>query len=74
MIAEARNEGKTVHFASLMDICHPKNWELKPQFHKHICPVVFRGDIMKEDSGSYAVFTEQGSSPSQLTAANVMDF
>ena len=32
-----------------------------------------RGDIVKGDSGSYAVFTEQGSSASQVTAAKVMD-
>ena len=28
---------------------------------------------MKDDSGSYAVFTEQGSSASQMTAATIMD-
>ena len=28
VIAEARNEGHTVHFASLMDLCHLKNPEL----------------------------------------------
>ena len=28
---------------------------------------------MKDDSGSYAVFNEQGSSASQMTAAKVMD-
>ena len=28
---------------------------------------------MKDDSGSYAVFTEQGSSASQMTASKVMD-
>ena len=28
---------------------------------------------MKDDSGTYAVFTEQGSSASQTTAAKVMD-
>ena len=28
---------------------------------------------MKDDSGSYAVFTEQGSSASRMTAAKVMD-
>ena len=28
---------------------------------------------MKDDSGSYAVFTEQGSLASQMTAAKVMD-
>ena len=31
--------------------------------------VVHRGDIVKHDSGAYAVFTEQGSSASQMTAA-----
>ena len=35
--------------------------------------VVLRGDIVKDDSGSYAVFTEQGSSASQMTGAKVMD-
>ena len=28
---------------------------------------------MKDDSGSFAVFTEQGSSASQMTVAKVMD-
>ena len=35
--------------------------------------VVLRGDTVKDDSGSYAVFTEEGSSASQMTAAKVMD-
>ena len=35
--------------------------------------VVLRGDIVKDDSGSYAVFTEQGSSASQMTVAKIMD-
>ena len=35
--------------------------------------VVFRGDIVKDDSGFYAVFTEQGPSASQMTAAKIMD-
>ena len=34
----------------------------------------FRGDIVNDDSGSYAVFTEQGSSASQLTAADAVSF
>ena len=33
----------------------------------------YEGDIVKDDSGSYAVFTEQGSSASQMTGAKVMD-
>ena len=35
--------------------------------------VVLRGDIVKDDSGSYAVFTEKESSASQKTAAKDMD-
>ena len=34
---------------------------------------MLRGDIVKDDSGSHAVFAEQGSSASQMTAAKVMD-
>ena len=35
--------------------------------------MVLRDDIVKHDSGSYAVFTEQGSSASPVTAAEIMD-
>ena len=31
------------------------------------------GDIVKDDSGAYAVFTGQGLSASQMTAAKVID-
>ena len=50
-----------------------QNSELEPQFQKYKGRVVLRGDIVKNDSGSYAVFTEQGSQASQKTAAKVMD-
>ena len=73
VIDEARNRGRKVHFASLLDLCHLKNSDLEPQFQKYKGRVVLRGDIVKDDSGSYAVFTEQGSSASQMTAAKVMD-
>ena len=73
MIEEARNKGRKVHFASLMDLCHLKNSELEPQFQKYKGRVVLRGDIVKDDSGSCAVFTEHGSSASQITAAKVVD-
>ena len=73
VIDEARTKGAKVHFASLMDICHLKNAELETKHQKYWGRVVLRGDTVKDDSGSYAVFTEQGSSASQETAANVMD-
>ena len=70
---QERTKGVKVHFASLMDICHLKNAELEAKHQKYKGRVVLRGDIVKDDSGSYAVFTEQGSSASQMTAAKVMD-
>ena len=73
VIDEARNESRKVHFASLMDLCHLKNSELEPKFQKYKIPVEPRGDTVKDDSGSYALFTEHGSSASQMTAAKVMD-
>ena len=73
VIGDARTTGATVHFASLMDICHLKNAELEAKHQKYKGRVVLRGDILKDDSGSYAVFTEQGSSASQMTAAKNMD-
>ena len=73
VIDEARTSGATVHFASLMDICHLKNAELEAKHQKYKGRVVLRGDIVKDDSGSYAVSTEQGSSASQMTAAKIMD-
>ena len=60
-------------FASFMDIRHLKNSELEPQFQKYKGRIVLRGDIVKDDSGSCAVFTEQGSSASQMTAAKQID-
>ena len=73
VIDEARTSGAKVHFASLMDICHLKNAELEAKHQKYKSRVVLRGDIVKDNSGSYAVFTEQGSSASQMTAAKIMD-
>ena len=49
VIQEADREGKTVHFATLMDICHLKNAELEPQLQKYKGHVVLRGDIVKDD-------------------------
>ena len=56
-----------------MDLCHLKNSE-QLQYQKYKGRVVLRGDIgKKKDSCSYTVFTKQGLSASQMTAAKVMD-
>ena len=50
-----------------------ENAELEAKHQKYKGRVVLLGDTLKDDSGFYAVFTEQGSSASQMTAAKVMD-
>ena len=65
VIDEARTKGIKVHFASLMDICHLKMLKWRQSTKNTKVGVVLRGDIVKDDSGSCAAFTEQGSSASQ---------
>ena len=59
----------TVLFASWMDLCHLKNAELQKKHQKYKGRDVLRDDIVNDDSDSCAVFTEQGPSASQMTAA-----
>ena len=73
VIDDARSNNVKVHFTSLMDLCHLKNAELEKKHQKYKGRVILRGDFVKDHSGSYTVFTEQGSSASQMTAAKVMD-
>ena len=72
VIDEARQDGKPVHFATLMDLCHRKSSELKKRSPKYKGRVVPRGDVVKDDSGLHAGFAEQGSSASHMTAAKVL--
>ena len=47
-------------------------YRVRTEVQKYKGPVVLQGDIVKNDSGSHAVFTEQGSSATQMTAAKAM--
>ena len=51
---------------------HKKNAELEPTLHKHKRQSRAPGDIVKDDSGAFAVFTEQASSASQMSPAKVV--
>ena len=72
VIQEAQKEQRTVYFATLMDTYHLENSELDQTFQKYKGRVVLRSDTVKDDSGSDAVFAEQQSSVSQMTAAKGM--
>ena len=70
-ILEAQREDK-IYFATLMDMFHLKKAVLEPKLEKCEGQAALRGDTVEDDSGSFSVFFEQGSSASQLTAAKVM--
>ena len=73
VIAEATAKNESVHFGYLMDLCHLKHAELDPSLQKYKGRVVFRGDKVRDETGYFAVFTEQGASASQMSAAKFLD-
>ena len=58
-----------------MDLWHEKHSELKVSGKDIIYKgrVVFRGDQTKDETGSFAVFTEQAASASHMAAAKFLD-
>ena len=70
---EAREQGKTVHFGTIMDLIFLKHAELAKHLQKYKGRVVFRGEIVKDESGFMAVFSEQGTSASHLSAGKFLD-
>ena len=68
VIRRCRKEGKKAHFGTLMTLCHEKHAELfKPEDEKvYKGRIVFRGDIVKDESGYLALFSEQGASAAIL--------
>ena len=73
VILEAQRVKKKVHFSTLMDTCHLKKCGVRTQIAEVHRQSRAPGDIVKDDSGACSVFTEQGSSASQMTAAKIMD-
>ena len=66
VIDEARTSGAKSSFCII-------DAEVEAKHQKYKGRVVLRGDIVTDDSGSYAVFTEQRSSASSMTAVKIMD-
>ena len=70
---ESQRVGRCSSFCIINGHMSFENAELEAKHQKNKGRVVLRGDIVKDNSGAYAVFTEQGSSASQMTAAKIMD-
>ena len=56
-----------------MDLCHLKNSQLAKEYQSYKGRVVFRGVQVKDETGFFAVFSEQGASASHMSAAKFLD-
>ena len=58
-----------------MSLCHEKHSELQRSEDKREYKgrVVLRGDQIRDETGHFAVFSEQGTSASHLAAAKFLD-
>ena len=73
--AKARQEGDTVHFARMCELCHEKGSELEigdPE-RKMKGRSVLLGDNVKDHDFSWAEFCELSSSPPTIEAAKALD-
>ena len=68
VIAHALADENDVHFGEIMALCQLKNAELEAKFQAYKGRVVYRGDLTKTEKGTCAVFIEQGTSASSMTA------
>ena len=73
VIMAAKAKGEQVHFATLDQLCRQKNSQLEEPMRKYKGRIVLRGDNVKDEEGFYAVFSEQGTSASQMSAAKFLD-
>ena len=73
MIQREKLEGKTVHFATFMELCHLRSQSWRKSAKSANKEYVLRADVVKDDSGNNAVFTQQSASATHMAAANVLD-
>ena len=73
VIERAQKEERTIHFATLVVLCHLKKSELEQKFRTVEGFCCSPRCCSEDDSRSYTVFTEQRSSASQITAAKNLD-
>ena len=61
------------HFGSIKELCHIKNFEKGYEAWIYKGRIVFRGDLVKDETGHKAVFTEQSTSASYMAGIKFLD-
>ena len=73
VMQRGRDEKIEIHFGSIKAICHIKNHELGKAYWVYKGRIVFRGDLVKDETGHKAVFTEQGTTASYMAGTKFLD-
>ena len=73
VIKMCEKQNKKVRFGSVRALCHEKHSEMCLADPEYKGRVVFRGDIVRDSDGHYAVFSEQGTSSSHMAATKLLD-
>ena len=67
---QARSQGETIHLGELLSICSIKFYECIREMWRWKGRICFRGDIVKDADGAWAVFQELSASPVAIQDAN----
>ena len=70
LISKAKASGEQIHLGELMSIASTKFFEMAPENHKYKGRIFFRGDIVKDQNGSAAIFQELSANPTNVHDAN----
>ena len=70
LVKNARNKDERIHLGDFLTLASIKHAELAKQAHENKGRICFRGDGVKDEQGSAAVFQEISLSPTAIQAAN----
>ena len=68
---QARQLGVSVHIASLHILCGIKHWEQPIEKHKYKGRIVYRGDLIKNESDEIVLYADTATTPTALVALNL---
>ena len=72
--SQAKELGMTVHIASLHTLCGVKHWEQPIEQHKYKGRIVYRGDLIKNESDELVLYADTATTPTSLVALNLALF
>ena len=71
---QAKQLGITVHIASLHTLCGVKHWEQPIEKHKYKGRIVYRGDLIRNESDELVLYADTATTPTALVALNLALF